>query len=291
MRKIAVVFYLRFIRLFSGSGLYRFSLIRSINKKLLGLIKSRTAKVNGYTLELDHRDSLNLSVCKAFEPFETEFFKKNVAEGNVVLDIGANVGYYTILFSRLTARSGKVYAFEPDRELFPILCRNIKNNSLLNAYPENAAVSDRSGRLKLFCSSDKGDQRVYDSNDNRSFYEVDSVSIDQYFPKKVAIDWVKMDIQGAEGFALTGMRETVISNRNIKIVSEFWPSGLEKSLFGAERFLQLIMGLGFHIYELNEETQSVSPVAPEYLLSTYTAASGKFTNIFLTREASYSYEG
>ena len=60
-----------------------------------------------------------------WEPFETKIVKKLVQRGDVAVDIGANIGYYTLLFSRLVKLSGKVFAFEPEPANFSLLKKNI----------------------------------------------------------------------------------------------------------------------------------------------------------------------
>lgn len=282
MRNLVIAFYLKTLRAFSGSGLYRNALVRRVNKRLLRILKRQTVAVNGFVLHLDKADSLNLSLYNSFEVFETTFFKKMIKPGAAVLDIGANIGYYTTLFSRLAGSDGRIIAFEPDRDLFPILSKNIQRNGLTNVQVENQAIADATGKIKLYYSADKGDQRIYDSGDDRPFYEVRAVSIDNYFSKPIKIDWVKVDIQGAEGFALQGMRNTILANKEIKIVCEFWPYGIEQSGYGSQRFFHLLDEFGFRIYELNERKGSIRLTNAEGLLAEYTPVSRKFTNLILS---------
>jgi ubiquinone/menaquinone biosynthesis C-methylase UbiE len=74
--------------------------------------KNKTHIVNGFDIFIDEKDSLGLSTNNKFEPFETKIVNKLIHEGDVVLDIGANVGYYSLLFSKLVGNRGKVYAFD-----------------------------------------------------------------------------------------------------------------------------------------------------------------------------------
>jgi len=65
---------------------------------------------------LDSCDSLQLSINEIYEPIETNFVKDKIKEKNIVLDIGANIGYYTLIFAKLVGNNGKVFAFEPERK-------------------------------------------------------------------------------------------------------------------------------------------------------------------------------
>lgn len=75
MKKFLSSFYRGLVRLLSGSGLYRVPVIRKLNKYILTRLKRNTANLNGFEFRLDPRDSLNLSIFKNYEPFETDFIK------------------------------------------------------------------------------------------------------------------------------------------------------------------------------------------------------------------------
>lgn len=77
--------------------------------------------------------------------------RERVGPGDCVLDIGANVGYFSLLASRCVGSSGKVWSFEPNRELFAVLNRNRELNRADNIMPCPVALSDRPGKRSLFC--------------------------------------------------------------------------------------------------------------------------------------------
>lgn len=270
--------YLGTYRVLSGSGLYRFRIIRLINKSVLRLLRRKAVVVNGFTLFLDKRDSLNLSLNSNYEPEETKFVRETVTPGQTVVDIGANIGYYTCLMSKLVGESGKVYAFEPDKENFQLLRKNVETNGLRNVILENKAVADRTRELNLFYSNDKGDQRTYDTRDGRPSIPVYAVSLDDYFRQRgQSIGFIKMDIQGSEGEALLGMREVLQHHKGVKLSVEFWPVGLDKSGFGAKRFLETLKQLGMDYYDMHLPDSTWNN--PDYLMKTYGAGKKIFTNL------------
>src|SRR5262245_590665 len=118
--------------------------------------------VFGHRMYLDKLDSLQLSLRKVYEPIETRLVMDLVKPNQVVLDIGANIGYYTLIFSKLVGPGGRVYAFEPHPTNFSLLDRNVQTNGYKNATVVRKAVADATGSLKLYESElNSADHRIY----------------------------------------------------------------------------------------------------------------------------------
>jgi len=278
LKSIGRPLYLVFVKAFSGFGLYRYPWIRRINKLILRRIKVDQVRVNNMTLFLDKGDSLNLSVNPHYEPEETAFVQRTIRTKQCVIDIGANIGYYTTLFAQLVGPEGKVFSFEPDPDNHHVLIRNVQANRLSQVEVNQAAVSDMSGTIRLFYSGDKGDQRIYDSKDGRASREVKCVSLDDYFRDlSRPIDFIKMDVQGAEGKVLLGMRNLLKRNPNVIVSVEFWPFGLEKSEFGTQKLLDLLDELQLEFYDMNRP--EVTNKNKEELIRLYPASTKSFTNL------------
>lgn len=283
IKKIGIRFYNLIYRIFAGSGLYKIAFVRKINKKVLSLIRQKSVTVHGLKLYLDSRDSLNLSINPNYEPEETRFLQDSIKSGQCVIDIGANIGYYTTLMAKLVGPSGKVFAFEPDPDNFETLKKNIETNGFKNVTIEKLAVSDVTKDLKLFYSTDKGDQRVYDSNDGRQFRTIKAVSLDDYLKEfRQPVHFIKMDIQGAEGYALQGMRKTITGN-NLLMNIEFWPLGLDNSGFGARKFVETLNAMGVHYRDSADER--ITDQNAEQLFEKYTPVKKNFTNLICRHSA------
>jgi tRNA/tmRNA/rRNA uracil-C5-methylase (TrmA/RlmC/RlmD family) len=69
---------------------------------------------------------------KVWEPFETHIASTELNQGDVILDLAANIGYFTSLFSKLVGEQGKVFAFEPNPDNFALLQRNVEVNNCTN---------------------------------------------------------------------------------------------------------------------------------------------------------------
>ncbi|MDP4011166.1 MAG: FkbM family methyltransferase [Candidatus Roizmanbacteria bacterium] len=283
MKKILILVYRCMIPLLKGTGI---GSLYPINL-LLNHLKSDVSVVYNHKMFLDVSDTLGLSLNGSYEKFETELVKKEVQRGDVVLDIGANIGYYTLIFAKLVGEKGKVYAFEPDPTNFKLLKKNVLINGYKNVIFVQKAVSQKNGIVKLYlCDDNKGDHRIYDSGDDRDFLEIESIKLDDYFcGKNRKINFIKMDIQGAEGLALQGMTDILKRNDELKIISEFWPIGLKRAGTTPSSFLKLLLDHGFKLNELNEKNKMIIQITRQELLEKYKVSEESYTNLLCTRES------
>src|SRR3990167_3637982 len=100
--------YKKILKLFAGSGLRKIVFIEKINLFIRTWLKPEfiVTKRYGHKMFLDKIDSLYLSVHKDWEGFETSIIEKEVKKGQTVLDIGANIGFYTLIMARLVGEGG-----------------------------------------------------------------------------------------------------------------------------------------------------------------------------------------
>lgn len=175
-----------------------------------------------------------------------DFFKKNLKPGDHIADIGANIGYYTLLFSHLVGNTGKVVAFEPSPLAFARLTkavRDIKNIDLCNK-----GVHSRVDTLRLY-SQRKGEptgSMVY--KHGKKYDEVPVIPL-RDFPEDFT--WAKIDVEGAELEVLRGMK------KNIHAVLEVAKGIQEKYGGGVQKFLSDIEAMGYEIYFIKDQGDTV----------------------------------
>jgi len=263
--------------------------VKTVYWYLLNHLKdpSAIADIQGHKMHLDPDDTLALSVRGIHEPIETGIINREIQKGDIVLDIGANIGYYTLIAARLVGPEGKVFAFEPDPMNFNLLKKNVEMNGYRNVVLVNKAVASKTEKLRLFLSEEnKADHRIYDSHDGRLSIEIDAIRMDDFLADSDGrIDFIKMDIQGAEGGAVQGMPILLEKNRRLKMVTEFWPFGLKQ--FGVEpsEYIELFVKHGFVLYEIDERRKSIQPADIARILKTCTPENRKFTNLFCVRSS------
>jgi len=197
-----------------------------------------------------------------FEKYETELFKMLVTEGMTVIDIGANIGYYTLLAAKRVGDKGTVFAFEPEPENYAVLVRNIELNGYRNITPVNKAVSSQTGEVDLFLNRETGAHGFLPERENVvGTIKVETVSLDEYFKgRECPVDIIKVDVEGSEIGVLSGMQNVIKKNHNVRLFTEFWPWGLQRSGFPLPEYWEKLVESGFNfIYLINEHKQRLEP--------------------------------
>ena len=219
---------------------------------------------------LDRCDTLDLAFVGAHEPAVTALLRREVKPGDVAVDIGAHIGYFTLLLSRLVGEKGKVFAFEPDPDNFALLRRNAELNGLRNVVLESKAVSDAGGRIRLYrAEGNSGDHRIFDDSGRREAVEVDSVRLDDYFAGSgVRVDFIKMDIQGAEPGAVRGMEALLRRSAGFRMVAEFWPYGLRRCGVKPSAYLDQLRTQAFKLHRIDGKQGNIETLDPDWLPGT-----------------------
>ena len=162
----------------------------------------------------------------SWNPEEYEAFRKVVRPGSTVLDVGANVGAYTLLFAQWAGPAGRVIAFEPAPASVAGLRRQLKLNGLENRVEVvQAAVAGTVGAASFDCDGASGANALATSpGDARSVITVSTTTIDAFCGERgIRPDVIKIDVEGAELDVLRGARRT-LDAPSIDVFVEFHPS-------------------------------------------------------------------
>ena len=180
-------------------------------------------------------------------------FRSFLRPESVVLDIGANFGLYTVASASFVKDSGRIYSFEANPHTFDLLKRTLYANRLAqepNIIAVNALVGERSGRGTLYYLPQfLGGATMTDLaqwGSERLSVEREVITIDEFLPDDLAVDLVKIDIEGHEPFVLRGMQNTIQRSPNIRIFVEFVEAFLAHTV-KAEQFAAEIDNLGLRI--------------------------------------------
>jgi FkbM family methyltransferase len=208
-------------------------MMKKVAKKLLRrLLQFR--KVNSVVFgknkgfKFRFNEDLNLDMMLGIhEPNSFEVFDLFVKEGMIVVDIGANIGYFSRFLSIKTGQKGKVFAFEPIPNTFKRLVETTELNRLVNITLINSAVSNSNTNLKMFLSHTHYMASLdgnWAGNDGGEI-EVQGVTLDSYFESKGFYpDFIKMDIEGGGVYALPGMTNCILKNQPVLFLESHTPS-------------------------------------------------------------------
>ena len=215
--------------------------------------KSSVVKVEGFKLALHQHDTViseSIRNSKVWAEAETKLFRELVKPGMVVVDVGANIGYFSLLASGLVGPAGRVHAFEPDPVNCSLLRKSIGLNHVSNIEVVQSALSDDNAPVSLFIDShNKGDHRIWEpTGESRKRIDVSSTTLDDYLAQTNARpSFIKIDVQGAEGKVLGGMKGTFAQPELKYLIMEFWPVALRKCGTLPEQILKQITDAGFQL--------------------------------------------
>lgn len=230
------------------------AIIKKVSNKKIRVPIAGTMTVNtmdylGYTLYSEG----------IYEPQTINFFRNNLCDRDNVLDIGANIGYHSLILSTLIG-SGHVFAFEPNPQILPTLYNNIKSSGRKNIHVYEVGVGNRNLEQDFYvpdgekASSGQASLRVL--NGKSITKKIKLVTLDSNLGWIPPIRLVKMDIEGAEGLALEGMNEFLNRDKPL-LVFEFSPDFL--ILLGTDpaSLIDNLEKTGYQLYVLGE---SISPL-------------------------------
>ena len=226
-----------------------------------------------------------------WEENEINWLKENVHPGDHCINIGANVGYFSIWLGKLVGEMGSVTAFEPNPNLIPFFDKNIQNSKLKNIKLRQVAVGNRSGFQWLFLNKKNfGDSRMFDPRitsgggnyRDHGFHKIPRrrlvriVKLDNLINTK--IDIVVVDTQGYDHEVLRGMKG-VIKNFQPKILTEFVPQWLSDLGEDPLKILDEYKSWGYSIGSTDFDVPANS--TSKDVLAALGAAGLYFTNLIL----------
>lgn len=169
-----------------------------------GMVFEYSPSIAGDVLVLD------LIRADCFEPDQTEIIRASLPQGGVFIDVGANIGYFSIVAAKCVGPTGLVYAFEPVEDIYRVLCRNVRLNELHNVRPENLACFSSPGVMAMERTQDSGKSHLSDA-DSQNARPVRVTTVDEYIAHAGVgrIDFIKIDAEGSDFEVLQGARRTV----------------------------------------------------------------------------------
>ena len=263
--KILFYFYQKGKNLLGGRGLTKYSFVRKVKKYSSSYLQTDYAEVFGNKLFLSKKGlALAISHYGTYEKLEAKVMEEKIKGGNIVVDVGANIGLHTLNMARIVGNTGQVFAFEPDPSNFKILGKNVKVNNYKNIILEQKAVGDKHGRATLYQSDDPGRHRIFPQTKAKGQVQVELTSLDKYFIDSNLVDkinFIKIDVEGLEFSVLKGMKNILKNNKKIKILFEFMPKNILETGFMPIELLNYLTLYDFKLYCIDERTEKLIHVS------------------------------
>jgi FkbM family methyltransferase len=204
------------------------------------------------------------------EKKETEFFKKLIEKGHIVIDIGANIGYYTLMAAARVGKNGRVYSFEPCSSTFKLLQENIKINKSENVVLSEMAVLDKEGNIELYLSekTNTGSTSIsFPTKYSGKKENVKCITLDKFIKEKKLkkVDVIKIDTEGAELKVLKGM-EKLLSVQSPKVLIEINEENLNALGSSKEDIYAFFRKLGYQAYDIKTSKIIKEPIEGNLIL-------------------------
>ena len=263
------------VRAGPGLGLTRFPPLRHLHHRLEVAAERASSRFGGTPVEVDaygfrlmidpsdRQVSLSLLLHGKYEPEETSLFDRTLRPGMVVVDVGANLGIYTLLAGRGVGPAGRVVAIEPDPTTFELLAANVARNAMSNVSLLRCAVAAEPGTMSLYRVPGHPALASLSRSNARSTAErvdVEVTTLDAALSELgiERINVLKLDAQGAEIDILRGARETISRARPTMFV-EYWPAGLSGMGHEPEELLAQFDEWGYELSLVTAPDERVEP--------------------------------
>jgi len=219
----------------------------------------------GHLIHLDTRDTSLMPSLVAYGYWEagvTRTILRLLRPGQRVVEVGANVGYYTLLFASRVGPTGSVTAFDANPRAVDLLRRTLAANGLATAARVvPMAVGDRPGRVTLHrLARQQGSSSIYAFgpedlaawDDEAAPLEVEATSLDAFFDAdRTPVDLVKIDAEGAEPAIVAGMTGLLARSPHVRLVVELIPASLRRAGHDPRAFLESLVQLGLRLQTID----------------------------------------
>lgn len=214
--------------------------------------------------------SAAIAASGVWEQQETRFLCAVLRPGDVFVDVGANIGYFSLLASRLVGESGAVLAFEPEHANYQLLEANRRLNDCANIRCFEAALGEENAHGTLYLNElNRGDHSLYPEQEGRAGQHISIVNGSRLIAAShPRVDCIKIDTQGAECDVLAGLRELIAASAvGLVMIIEFSPLHLKQAGTSGRVLLDLLAGHDWQMYLMDEAAQGLLPVSAQQVRS------------------------
>lgn len=216
-----------------------------------------------------------------FEPEETLFIHDYLKKGDIFVDIGTNIGIYSLMAAKKIGVEGAVYSFEPVSKTFRRFLENIEINKFKNIIPIKKALSDKNGDLVMNISCDGFDGWNSFASITRgtksTIENVETITFDSFFRDEAVwnrISLIKIDVEGWEKFVLLGGEEHFKRSECPTLIIEFVDQNTKNAGYSCKELYLQLKSYGYEIYNIKNQI-----IQEEEIRETY-----EYTNLIASKD-------
>ena len=227
-------------------------------------------EMGGYLFSCDLRDTISREVCFTgrYEPQETALVRSILRPGMSFVDVGANWGYFTLLAASLVGSNGRVLSLEPDPRLFSILQENVTRGGLDQVTVLQLAAANEPGTLTLAGYTEDGgnfgiSRIAAGANRQGRVFQVSSDSLDHILDQQGLshVDLMKMDIEGAEAFAIAGLEESMTKGKVKRLLLELHPNEVAEYGSTISAVIEKLQSAGYRAWTIDHSPTTTREAA------------------------------
>jgi len=220
--------------------------VRRLNRALGGARAFRVGEGRVYAESVDQILAVLAWKANLLERRARALVEREVKPGMVAVDAGAGIGLFTLELARRVGPSGRVYAVEAEERNFRLLSRAVEESGLPQVELRRVAASDSAGWMTLYLSEvNRGDHRIFQAAEERQAVTLRAVRLDDLLADEGHVDFVRLDLQGAEASALRGLRRTLQRNARIGVLCRVRPALLQRAGVAASMLFEPLQEAGF----------------------------------------------
>ena len=237
------------------------SLIINVSLRILGTYYGGVINVQGFKFWIEHINALNRSLffLGIYEPAMTVVIKEIVKPGMQVFDIGSNCGWYTLLMARCVGPEGKVYAFDIVPSLVRLLQKNLELNHLSNVVVTRSALGNQNTVVDFYDDQLSGTANLSDQLvKNKQLDSVPMIRFDDFVQSNQIqrIDFIKCDIDGAEGLFLEGAQQAMM--KTPQMIMEIFDQAQRVFHSSGEELINKLRSYGYQLKNIDQKLKELT---------------------------------
>ncbi|NDC63233.1 MAG: FkbM family methyltransferase [Planctomycetia bacterium] len=257
-----------------------------VRSQVFDLSRKQRVDLDGFSMFVMGEDYVGSSIltARSYEAHVANVVRMLVEPGDVFLDLGANLGFFTMLAASLVGPSGKVISVEPNPQNLQLIYEGILANGFRNVRVLPFAASDVTGILRFVTVGSNGGVVTAHSHCQIHSILVQSAVLDEWLSGEDRLDVVKMDVEAHEPMALRGMVRLVERHRP-RILTEFHPWAMHVN--NAERpeaYLAQLDGLGYRLSVIHPDGSGCEEMSPAGIMEHYRSLQVETVNLDLLAE-------